>query len=229
MIQKQLSSQLDTFFQHTPVHFYKKRVMILHPNDVPKNVFYIKNGYVRVFRITEDGEELTLTILKPKDFFPLTYGLNKSVNSYYLEAITPLELWRAPQEDFIKFVVSNPDVLYDLTTRAMVRVDGVFSRMEYLILSNAYIKVATTLLVCARKFGKPSGDNDIIIQVPLTHRDIATLVGITRETTSLEMKKLEKEGYLGRSGRLLSLKNIKRLEEEISQVAQEDSPISYSL
>ncbi|MBA3723347.1 MAG: Crp/Fnr family transcriptional regulator [Candidatus Levybacteria bacterium] len=229
MINQTLSSQLDAFFKHTPIHFYKKRVMILHPNDTPSSVFYVKNGYVRVFRLTEDGEELTLTILKPGDFFPLTYGFNKSVNPYYLEAITPLELWQAPQEDFIKFVTAAPDVLYDLTTRIMVRFDGVFSRMEYLVLSNAYIKVATTLLVCAKRFGRLSGDNDIVIDVPLTHRDIATLVGITRETTSLEMKKLEKEGYLGRSGRLLIIKNIKRFEKNISLVPQNDSQIRYSL
>jgi CRP-like cAMP-binding protein len=229
MINKTLSTQLDEFFEHTPIHYYKKRVMILHPNDTPKSVFYIKNGYVRVFRITEDGEELTLTILKPKDFFPLNYGFNHTVNTYYLEAITPLELWRAPQEEFIKFITTKPEVLYNLTSRIMERYDGVFSRMEYLVLSNAYIKVATTLFVCAKRFGKPSGDNDIVIEVPLTHRDIATLVGITRETTSLEMKKLEKQGFLGRSGRLLAIKNIKRFEEEISQFSQEDSPLSYSL
>jgi CRP-like cAMP-binding protein len=229
MMNNTLSSQLDEFFQNSQIHFYKKRVMILHPNDTPKNVFYIKNGYVRVFRLTEDGEELTLTILKPKDFFPLNYGFNTVVNSYYLEAITPLELWRAPQEEFIKFVTTKPEVLYALTSRIMARYDGVFSRMEYLILSNAYIKVATTLLVCSKRFGKPSGDNDVVIQVPLTHRDIATLVGITRETTSLEMKKLEKQGFLGRSGRLLTIKNIRRFEEELSQASQDNSPLSYAL
>lgn len=229
MINKTLSSQLDEFFQHTPLYFYKKRVMILHPNDTPKSVFYIKNGYVRVFRLTEDGEELTMTILKPKDFFPLSYGFNRTINCYYLEAITPLEIWRAPQEDFLKFVSTKPDIMYDLTIRIMERYDGVFSRMEYLVLSNAYIKVATTLLVCAKRFGKLSGDNEIVIEVPLTHRDIATLVGITRETTSLEMKKLEKQGFLGRAGRLLTIKNIERFEKEISQVSQEDTSLRYSL
>lgn len=229
MTYKTLSAQLDDFFEHTPIYFYKKRVMILHPDDIPTNVYYIKNGYVRVFRITEEGEELTLTILKPKDFFPLTYGLNQAINAYYLQTITPLELWRAPQEEFIKFIASKPDVLYDLASRAMGRVDSVFSRMEYLVLSRAYIKVAKTLLVCAKRFGKPSGDNDIVIEVPLTHRDIATLVGITRETTSLEMKKLEKEGFVGRSGRLLTIKNIKRLEESISLVSQDTSSVSSAL
>lgn len=223
------TSPLDTFFQKNTLLFYKKRVMILHPNDAPSSVFYIKNGYVRVYRITEDGEELTMTILKPKDFFPLTYGLNKSANPYYLEALTSLALWRAPQEEFSQFLTENPDVFYDLSTRLMIRFDGVFTRMEYLVLSNAYVKVAKTLLACAQRFGRASGDSDTIIDVPLTHRDIATLVGITRETTSLEMKKLEKEGFLKKDGRLLTLRNKKRLEEKIALAFQNDSHLPYSL
>ena len=220
--------KLDEFFQKTKLLFYKRRALILHPNDPPSSVFYIKNGYVRVYRISEEGEELTMTILKPKDFFPLTYGINKIVNPYYLEAITPLELWRAPQEQFLDFIKNDQDVLYELTSRIIVRFDGVLTRMEYLMFSNAYMKVATTLLVCAKRFGEVQGSN-VVIKVPLTHRDIATLVGITRETTSLEMKKLENEGFLGRMGRLLVIKNIENLEGKIQYISQENSVLRYSL
>ncbi len=229
MIKKTIATQLDEFFERNPLHYYKKRVMILHPNDSPKSVFYIKNGFVRVYKITEDGEELTLSILKPKDFFPFTSGFSKNVNGYYLEALTQLELWSAPQDEFIKFITTKPDILYDLASQAMGKVDSVFSRMEYLILSNAYVKVSTTLLICAKRFGKPSGDNEVLIEVPLTHRDIAALVGLTRETTSLEMKKLEKKGFIGRSGKLLSIKNIKRFEEEISLFSQNSSHLQTAL
>jgi CRP-like cAMP-binding protein len=206
MIDRLSTEELDSFFQKAKLQFHKKRTLILHPNDKPSSVFYIKTGYVRVYRISEEGEELTLTILKPKDFFPLTYGLSNTRNAYYLEAITPLELWSSPQEQFLNFVKSNPDILYDLTTRILVRFDGVLSRMEHLVFSNAYIKVATTILICAKRFGEEIGQG-VIIKVPLTHRDIATLVGITRETTSLEMKKLEKQGHIGRVGRLHIVKD----------------------
>ncbi len=219
--------KLDSFFKHAKLFTYKKRALILHPNDTPSSVFYIKSGYLRVYRISEDGEELTLTILKPKDFFPLTYGISNPINYYYLEAITPLELWRLPHEQFLHFIKNNPDVLYELTTRILIRFDGVLTRMEYLVFSNAFIKVVTTLLICAKRFGEKVG-NDIIVKVPLTHRDIATLVGITRETTSLEMKKLEKLGFLGRVGRLFVLKDVKKLEEEILLISQEEPLHNYS-
>ncbi len=221
-------SKINLFFQKYKLLKYKKRSMILHANDNSSSVFFIKSGYVRVYRLSEQGEELTLTILKPDDFFPLTYGMNNITNPYYLEAITPLELWSAPQEQFLHFIKDNPDVYEDLTSRLLVRFDGFLSRMEYLVCSNAYIKVAATLLICAKRFGEEQGDS-IIFKVPLTHKDIATLVGITRETTSLEMKKLEKAGFVAREGKFLLLRNIKKLEEEILFISQEHSTLDYSL
>lgn len=211
MSESQLLASLEQFFQSSNLFTYKKRRLISHPDDSSSSVFFIKNGYVRVYRISEDGEELTLTILKPKDFFPLSYGVTNTSNAYYLEAITPLEIWKAPQENFLSFIKSNPELLYDLTTRLLIRFDGVVSRMEGLLFCNAYVKVAATVLMCAKRFGEDFNGNTRV-KVPLTHRDIATLVGITRETTSLEMKKLEKEGLVTKSGRFIIITDLKRLE-----------------
>lgn len=211
MSESQLVAKLEQFFQTSLILTYKKRTLIFHPDDSASSVFYIKSGYVRVYRISEEGEELTLTILKPKDFFPLSYAINRMANPYHLEAITPLEIWKAPQDQFLSFIKTNPDVLYELTTRILVRFDGVLSRMENLLFCNAYVKVAATLLMCAKGFGEDY-NGSTLVKVPLTHRDIATLVGITRETTSLEMKKLEKQGFLTKSGRFLVIKDMKRLE-----------------
>lgn len=207
----QLVAHLEQFFQTSKLYSYKKRTLISHPHDTPSTVFFIKNGYVRVYRITEDGEELTVTILKPKDFFPLSYGIATPSNQYHLEAITALELWKAPQDQFLQFIKTNPELLYDLTTRILVSFDDVLFRMENLLFCNAYVKVAATLLMCAKGFGEDF-NGKTRVKVPLTHRDIATLIGITRETTSLEMKKLEKQGLLEKSGRFIVVKDLKRLE-----------------
>jgi CRP-like cAMP-binding protein len=101
--------------------------------------------------------------------------------------------------------------------------------MEYLVFSNAYTKIATTLISCANKFGEIQKNNSTIIDIPLTHKDIATLVGITRETTSLEMKKLEKQGFISRDGRRLIINNVKKLEEVIFLQTGGKSSLSLSL
>ncbi len=230
MLQQDALGKLDVFFNQYRPLTYKQRSVISYGIDSELSVFYIKHGFMRVFRLSEQGEELTLTILKPKDFFPLTYGMTNSSlkQSYYLEAITPLEIWKVHSQQFLTFIKSDPNIYFELTRRAMVRFDNVLTKMEYLIFSNAYTKIAATLLSCAKKFGEVYG-NSVRIPVPLTHKDIATLVGITRETTSLEMKKLEKRGYLSRNGRLFVLNNLEKLEEEIILQTGGKSPLSHSI
>ncbi len=221
-------NKLISFFEQYKLLQYKKRAMILHSNDSASSVFFIKSGYIRVFRISEDGEELTLTILKKYDFFPLTYGFNNNeANNYYLEAITPLDLWKAPQEQFMQFLKKDSELFFELANTLMLKFDGFLTRMEYLVFNNAYTKVATTLLMCAKDLGEQHG-NEIIVKIPLTHKDIATMIGITRETTSLEMKKLERKGFVRRSGKFLIINNYKLLEEEAlrSMGLEEISPPS---
>lgn len=216
---------LDNFFmQYKPLRFHKRDI-VLHADDYSPDVFYIKSGYVRVYRISEYGEELTLSILKPGDLFPILWEVDDAPNPYYMEAVTSVEVWRFPRDQFLNFVKDNPDLFYDLTSKLITRFGGMLSRMEYLITSRAYNKVAATLFTCAKRFGVTKEDQ-VIVDVPLTHKDIATLVGITRETTCLEMKKLERKGLISHLGRLLVIKDMKKLEEE-SQLNNEFEKLLY--
>ena len=85
--------------------------------------------------------------------------------------------------------------------------------MEYLVFGNACNKVASILLICAERFGQKMAYGTLIT-IPLTHKNIANLVGITRETTSVEIKKFEKKGLIAYRGRLIVVKNEDLLRKE---------------
>lgn len=213
MAAEDLLQKLDMFFSGFPPLSCKRREVIFQVGDAPDNIFYVQSGYARVYRISENGEELTLAILKPHDLFPPAWGTDNTAFSYYLEAITPLELARVPREKFVEFVRSNPGMFYELMVFMSMRLAGMMTRIEYLVRGHAYTKVATAVLACAKRFGELRG-SDMIITLPLTHRDIATLVGITRETTCLEMKKLEKKGLISQKKHVLVVKDMDKLEQE---------------
>ncbi len=208
--------KLRNFFRQASLLRYGKRELILHASDTPSGVFFIKEGYIRVYRLSEGGEELTLTILQPGDLFPLTFGLHKSNNQYFLESMTPLALWKAPQESFLTFIKQDSEMFYQLVGESFVRFEGFLSRMEYFIFNTAYVKVAAALLTCAKTLGRRANSSAAVtIPVPLTHRDIATMIGITRETTSLEMKKLENQGFIRKSRRQITIVDEEVLERSL--------------
>lgn len=213
LFKKETSRKIHLFFTQFKLFKYKKHERIAHADDIIPGVFYLKKGCARIYSISKDGEELTLVLYKPRNIFPLTWIIGKPHFKYHLEAMTDVELWRAPKEKFLEFLHANPDVLFELFKRVLARFGGVMERMEYLVFGDAYQKVASILLILADRFGKKDIDS-IKILVPLTHKDIAGLLGITRETATLEIGKLKKKGIIEYRGRMITIKNIKKLQTE---------------
>ncbi len=208
-----VEEKLDKFFSRLKKHHYKKGELILRGGDIPQGIYFIDKGYVRSYSISPEGEELTLIIYKPKDYFPMRWIFGDKANRYYYEAMTGIDACHCPREEFVDFLKSNPDVLFNLTGRITTRAKGLMERMEYLAFGNAYQKVASILLICADRFGEEN-KGEILIPIPLTHKDIAMLVGMTRETVSIEVKKLERKGIIDYSKHLIVVKDVVKLSIE---------------
>lgn len=205
------------FSKYKPLNF-KKGETLLRAGDPILGVYLLNRGFVRLFTVSSSGEELTLIIFKKGDLFPITWALtqDKVLNTqqdYYLEAMSPSELIRSPREEFLKFIRSDPEALFELTGGLSKRFGGLLIRIESLVFGEAYSRIASILLLCAERFGRKV-NTQIEIEVPLTHSDVASLIGVARETVSIELKKLEKMGLIGYRGRLLVIKNLRRLRRE---------------
>lgn len=210
---KEELDKLEQFFLQFKRVNYKKNSLVIRADDIPSGIYYIHKGYVKVYALSEKGQELTLIILKPHDFFPVVWAINDSPNTQFCEAITAVELSRAPKEEFIKFINDNPDVLREVLSKVLTRFEGLLERMEYLVFGNAHQKVASILIICAERFGIKK-ESKIVIRVPLTHKDIANLIGLTRETISVELEKLEKLNVCIKEGRFFTVKNLDKLKNE---------------
>lgn len=208
-----VAQKLNNFFSKFRKYHYKKGEAILRGGDTPQGVYFINKGYVRDYSISKDGEELTLIIFKPEDFFPMQWVFNDRISLHYYNAMSAVELWRCSKEEFIKFIKANPEVLFELTSHILTRMGGIMQRMEYLAFGNAYQKVASILMICAERFGEKEGE-EVVIKVPLVHRDVANLLGITRETASIEIKKLERKNLIAYRGKHLAVKDADGLKKE---------------
>ncbi|HVZ12780.1 MAG TPA: Crp/Fnr family transcriptional regulator [Patescibacteria group bacterium] len=206
-------NKLYSFFSQYRTLDYKKGQIILRSDDNPSGIYYVRRGYVRLYSISESGQELTLIIVKPHDIFPIRWAITGQRHRYYFEAMTPVELSKAPLEDFSDFIHMNPEALYEILNNVLSRLGGLLERMEYSVFGNAYQKVASILVICAERFGIQKGKS-ITIRVPMTHSDIANLIGLTRETASVELKKLEKIGVCEKDGRFFMVKNLDKLKTE---------------
>ncbi|HUD04794.1 MAG TPA: Crp/Fnr family transcriptional regulator [Patescibacteria group bacterium] len=203
-----LLKKLNPFFaQYKPLN-YKKGQVILRPEDKIEYIYFIEKGFVKFYYISPEGKELTFLIYKPGYIFPLLFTfLGNTTTRYYFEAYTPLTLRRAPRETFTELISTNNFLIFSLGQEVVLRWQELLNRMELLKLGSACQNVAYIIDLCAKQFGVKSG-RAITIDLPLAHKDIASMVGLTRETVSLEMKKLEQLGLIEYKRGNITVKDI---------------------
>ena len=200
------------FFSHYTLMRYQKNERILRENENPSGVFLLQRGIVRVYLISEEGNELTVMMEPEGSIFPLRWVINDLPNIYNYQTMNPVELWRAPKDGFLEFLEHNPDVLMLITQQLSTDVNVLIYRLQHVVFGNAQAKVASIVLTAAKRFGHLEDNGKITtVEVPLTHQQIADSAGVTRETASLEMKKLKEKGLINYQGRSLVIMDMDRL------------------
>ena len=158
-----------------------------------------------MYSITEDGKELTLNILKPGTYFPAIWAFTDIENDYYFEAINSCEVYKAPKSKLLQFVGENPEVLADISRRLLRGMNSLTRRIQGLLEEDSYNKVKSVLNYLSGRFGKKNGDGSIVIDLPITHSDIANLGFMARETASIELGKMEKQGIINYKKKIITI------------------------
>ncbi len=208
------TKEFELFYKQFQIRKYKKGEILIRADDDPQGIFCLTKGYVREYTISKAGFELTLHILKPISYFPMVWAVNGTPNVYYFEALTEVEVGRAPKEQVVDFIKDKPTIIFELLSELIEDYAESLKRIEHLVFSDAYRRVISILIYIAKHFGETSG-NTIKIGHHFTQQDIATLVGIARETASNEMVKLEKKGLVKVINHEIIIENIDKLEVEL--------------
>ncbi len=208
-----LRIKLMAFFSNYRKICYSKGDIVIRGDDTPNGVYFIKSGYIKMSSIYENGTEIAFNIFKPESFFPMTWALAEVENVYFYKAMSNIVVYRAPKEDVVAFLESNPKIFKDLATRLLISLDGLIHTTKNVIKSNSTKKVAIIIAMLAKRFGHINDDNNIEIDIDLTHQDIANFAGISRETTSISIEKLRTKKLIFHKGKKFIIENIQKLED----------------
>lgn len=197
------------FSQFKPIHF-KKGDIIQRPDMPSLGVLFLEDGFIKKYTITEGGEEKIVLFCKNHSIFPLSKLFMNSYKDMYIEAITDVSLRSANENDFKEFLKSNPKAMMEFTEYLLEYVDISYTRIKNLGYINSKPRILFCILNLARRFGKIR-DNEIVFEIPITHKDIANATAMTRETVGRELEKLYKENCIGNNNQIFTIKDVARL------------------
>lgn len=211
------TDKINSFFSRFKHQIYKKGEILIRADDNPPGVFYLKSGYVKQYAISKKGDEIIINTFKPEAIFPMSWVINDTANSYFYEATTDAQVWRAPKHDVLKFIKNKPDVLFDLLSRVHKGLDWLLMRMYYLMSGSAYDRLIIELFIHAKRFGKKSLGDEAAIELKISERELASHIGMARETISREIKLLKDKKLIKFNKNILIINNLNKLKEELSE------------
>lgn len=191
-MKKDIDKKVSAFFSEFTQKTFKKGQTILSPDSEPTVAYYVKKGFVKTFTVSPQGVETTIHLFANNSYFPLMWIISGIPNRFHYEALNSVELYLAPKDKLVEFIKNNPDVLLNLTYRLLKGMDRLTLRIEQLSTANASERLSSMLIFLARHFGEKK-DNKIYLEEMFTHKDLASLAGLSRETTSREWKKLQQK------------------------------------
>lgn len=206
---------LDKLFDHfanCETKLYKKGEIIVFANQNPKGIFWLNEGLVEQYDITPEGNRVIVNIFKPLAFFPMSWAINKTENTYFYAALTDVELKIGDADKAVAFLQANPDVLFDLLSRVYKGTDALLRRLVLAASGIAASRLVYELLIEAYRFGQKVDAEKHLVTIK--QNALAARSGLARETVSRELHKLVASDSISLSKEGIII-NTKKLEQKL--------------
>ena len=170
---------------------------IFFPGDPAERVYLIRRGAVRLSRVYESGEEITVALLRENSLFGVLSLLtgHRSDRFYHAIAFTRVEMITAPANSVLRAIEEDASVGLLLLQGLSSRILQTETMIETLTHRDMSSRLVSFLMVLCRDFGVAS-EKGITIDLRLSHQAIAEAIGSTRVTITRLLGDLKDSGLL---------------------------------
>ena len=193
------------FADYRLVHFGPGDILV-QADAEPSGIFYLVSGQVRQYDIAPTGDQVVVNVFRPPAFFPMSWAINHTPNSYIFEAFTEVDARKAPARDVVAFLRRESVVAFDLLARVYRGTDGLQQRMVYMMEHDARRRVLLELLISAERFGEAQTGGGVYVR--MHQPELAARTGLARETTNRALRELRERELLTADGNGMLLPDV---------------------
>ena len=200
----------------------KKGGNVLFQGEIPRSVMIVRDGVVRAYTITSSGEERIVALFSKGDIVPLAWALGEAPNAlFYYDALSEVRVLTVPKQVFLDTVMNDNELLRTLVRFVTAEYTALLFRITGLGQSRAIEKIGYTLYYLLFRYGTPKTGGKYAIDIKMSQTVIAALVGLTRESTTKNLKLLKDKGIISYTNSTYTV-NKTRLENFLGEDAFRD-------
>jgi CRP-like cAMP-binding protein len=209
-------SLLEQFFQKTEqVLKVKAGSVLFQEKDSVEYVYLLLSGTVALGRVHMRGKDFILKILNSKEMI-VEYQLFKHNPHYqfYAKTLSDSEILPIKKDQFEEFIMNDPDAMNAFVSWLSTSYLKAQMKCQDLIMNGKKGGLYSILIRLSNTYGVMT-EEGILIDLPLTHQELANLTFGTREVIQRILKELRENDVISYDQQKLTIKNIRYLKEEV--------------
>ena len=187
---------------------YRRGTYLFHQGDDSPEVFFLVEGRIELSSLSANGHRQLHTTLDRPQFFGELGVLGGMPRTGAGIALDESTVWRVSAESFLEFVTSEPSAALSLMRVLARQVQSQEAFVEDLLYLDLKGRVAKRLLQLVAPSLDELPDDGAVLPSVVTHADLASLCGGSRENVTRILSDLQRRGFVEREGRRFVLRNI---------------------
>ncbi|QDT33259.1 Crp/Fnr family transcriptional regulator [Thalassoglobus polymorphus] len=193
---------------------FMKGGMIYMPADHGESVYLLTSGRIKLYHITPDGKQTLLAFIEPGEIFGELAVFDAGGREEFAEAMLKSTLIKIPKELIQRYMEQHSEVALGVTKLMGFRRQRIERRLKSLLFRSNRERLVHLLVELADQYGTRISEG-VRLEIKLSHQELASIIGSTRETVTVVLGELQSEGSIIIQRRQIILTQIERLARSI--------------
>ena len=204
-------SELMTLEKQTTMRTVKKSDYIYFPEDPSTQVFFLKEGRIKMGSYSEDGKESIRAVLQPGEIFGELSLVGEGKRNDFAQALDDNVLICSMGMKDMEIMMEQSNKLSIKVTKLIgLRLKKTETRLNDLLFKDARQRIIDFVKTLAREEGKQIGE-EIMVKHPFTHQDIANLTASSRQTVTTVLNELRDKDLLYMERKKFLIRDLSKL------------------
>jgi CRP-like cAMP-binding protein len=206
-------AQREQIEQLITYHTYPAGQIFHSPDEYGEQLFLLKCGRVRLYKLSAEGRALTLALLEPVTIFGEMTLVGQWMHDSFAEAMTECYVGVLQRDELCSILHEHPPIALSFMELMGQRLRTIESKLADIAFKNVPQRLATVLLSLSAVTAVAPEAADIPAVVRYTHQQLAEMIGSYRETVTKAIGEFREAGLIRIDEGAIYLTNIEVLQQ----------------
>jgi CRP/FNR family transcriptional regulator, cyclic AMP receptor protein len=190
---------------------YPPNTVLFLEKDIPRGIFILHEGQMKLSIGSSDGKKLVLRIAGPGDLLDMTAAISGTPYELTAETVHSCKIAFIRREDFLRFLAEHPDAYQNLACELSLNYQRACEKLRAVVLSSSVSERLARLLLEWSNSGQET-ERGTRVKISMTHEEIGEFIGTSRETVTRTLSDFKHRKLVMLQGSTLMISNRVALE-----------------